>query len=100
MSKLTLVTGARDITMKRHFDAPRKLVFEAYSSCEHIQRWWGPRTWPTEHCRMDFRPERSRACLLDQSGRMLCNHDFQGSCRPGTYPGGCSPTQGRGRSPC
>jgi uncharacterized protein YndB with AHSA1/START domain len=56
MSRLTLVTGEQDITMKRHFGAPRELVFEAYSSSDHIKQWWGPRTWPTHYCRMDFRP--------------------------------------------
>lgn len=45
----------REIVLKRTFDAPPKLVFECYSSCEHIKNWWGPRTWPTTFCEMDFR---------------------------------------------
>ena len=56
MHTLQMETGPRDITMRRRFDAPRELVFEAYSSCEHIEQWWGPRSWPVAHCRMDFRP--------------------------------------------
>ena len=45
-----------EIELSREFNAPRRLVFEAHSRPEHVQRWWGPRgsTMPT--CEMDFRP--------------------------------------------
>jgi uncharacterized protein YndB with AHSA1/START domain len=43
-----------EIVMTRVFDAPRELVFEAHSKCEHIKRWWG-RGNPLD-CDMDFRP--------------------------------------------
>ena len=45
-----------EIVMKRVFDAPRALVFEAHSKPEHIKRWWGPRGYTTPICEMDFRP--------------------------------------------
>ena len=45
-----------EIVMKRVFDAPRSLVFEAHSRPEHIRRWWGPRGYTTPICEMDFRP--------------------------------------------
>jgi uncharacterized protein YndB with AHSA1/START domain len=31
----------REIRMTRTFDAPRHLVFEAFTKAEHIARWWG-----------------------------------------------------------
>ena len=46
----------REIVMTRVFDAPRELVFEAHSSCEHMERWWGPRKYTVIDCKMDFRP--------------------------------------------
>jgi uncharacterized protein YndB with AHSA1/START domain len=46
----------REIVMTREFDAPRDLVFEAHSSCEHMSRWWGPRRYEVSSCEMDFRP--------------------------------------------
>lgn len=46
----------REIVMSRTFDAPRELVFEAHSSCEHIARWWGPRKYEVVACEIDFRP--------------------------------------------
>ena len=29
--------------IKRVFNAPRRLVFEAYTHPEHVRRWYGPR---------------------------------------------------------
>ena len=46
----------REIQMTRVFDAPRELVFEAMSSCEHMSNWWGPRRYEFASCEMDFRP--------------------------------------------
>jgi uncharacterized protein YndB with AHSA1/START domain len=43
-----------EIKMVRVFDAPRALVFEAHSKCEHVKHWWG-RGNPLD-CEMDFRP--------------------------------------------
>lgn len=48
-------TGERELVLTRTFAAPRELVFAAYSSCEHLGNWWGPRSWPMVECTMDFR---------------------------------------------
>jgi uncharacterized protein YndB with AHSA1/START domain len=56
-NELTIATPSeREIVMTREFDAPRELVFEAHSSCEHMSRWWGPRKYEFASCEIDFRP--------------------------------------------
>lgn len=45
-----------EIVMSRTFDAPRDLVFEAHTSCEHLSRWWGPKKYEVVSCEVDFRP--------------------------------------------
>ncbi len=56
-NKLTVTTPTeKGIRMTRVFDAPRELVFEAMSSCEHMSNWWGPRKYVVASCEMDFRP--------------------------------------------
>jgi uncharacterized protein YndB with AHSA1/START domain len=56
-NRLTVTTPSdREIVMTRVLDAPRDLVFEAHSSCEHMSRWWGPRRYEISSCEMDFRP--------------------------------------------
>ena len=47
--------GDTTIVMTREFDAPRDLVFEAHTSCEHLSRWWGPRRYEVAECDIDFR---------------------------------------------
>jgi uncharacterized protein YndB with AHSA1/START domain len=55
-NKLTVTTPSnREIVMARVFDAPRDLVFEAHSSCEHLSHWWGPRKYEVASCDVDFR---------------------------------------------
>jgi uncharacterized protein YndB with AHSA1/START domain len=54
--QLVTTTPGMDIVMTRMFDAPRDLVFEAHSSCEHMSKWWGPRTYEVVSCEIDFRP--------------------------------------------
>ncbi|HEX2050366.1 MAG TPA: SRPBCC family protein [Actinomycetota bacterium] len=46
----------REIAMERVFDAPRELVFEAHTSCEHMANWWGPHGYTFGACELDFRP--------------------------------------------
>lgn len=55
--ELTVATPSDlEIVMTREFDAPRDLVFEAHTSCEHMTRWWGPRKYEFASCEIDFRP--------------------------------------------
>ena len=42
-----------EIKMVRVFEAPRALVYEAHTKCEHVKHWWG-RGNPLD-CEMDFR---------------------------------------------
>jgi uncharacterized protein YndB with AHSA1/START domain len=56
MSNQTVETKEKEIIFTRTFNAPRELVFETYSTCEHLMNWWGPRTWPLNYCKIDFRP--------------------------------------------
>ncbi len=46
---------ARTLTIKRTFDAPRKLVWEAWTQPEHIALWWGPNGMKTHINQHDFR---------------------------------------------
>lgn len=48
--------GERLIVMRRSFDAPRTLVFEAWTKPEHVTRWWDPTGAPLAACEIDLRP--------------------------------------------
>jgi len=46
----------RVLVITRVFDAPRDLVFKAWTKPEHLMRWWGPRGFTMTLCDMDPRP--------------------------------------------
>lgn len=45
----------REVVLTRAFDAPRNLVFDAFSRPELLKRWFGPRGWSLTVCEVDFR---------------------------------------------
>ncbi len=47
--------SAREVVISRAFDAPRELVFEAWTRAEHLAKWWGPRGFSTTTHALDFR---------------------------------------------
>ena len=49
-------TADREITITRVFNAPRELVFKAWTDPKHVDRWWGPRGFQTQTSEMDMRP--------------------------------------------
>jgi uncharacterized protein YndB with AHSA1/START domain len=66
----------REIVMTRVFDAPRELVFEAYTDPEAIPQWWGPRAYTTTVEKMDVRP--GGAWRFVQRGADGAEHAFNG----------------------
>jgi uncharacterized protein YndB with AHSA1/START domain len=45
-----------ELHLSRTFDAPRRLVFAAWSSAEHVSKWFTPLPLTTSDCEIDFRP--------------------------------------------
>ncbi len=69
----------RELLLTRVFDAPRDLVFEAHTSCEHMSHWWGPRKYELSFCDLDFRP--GGAWRMVQRGPDGTEHGFRGEFR-------------------
>lgn len=49
-------TADREIITTRLLDAPRDLVFAAWTDPEHVARWWGPRGFTITSHEMDVQP--------------------------------------------
>jgi uncharacterized protein YndB with AHSA1/START domain len=45
----------REITITRVFDAPRALVFEAWTDAAQLAQWWGPKGFTNPVCEIDVR---------------------------------------------
>jgi len=60
--KINSVTAApaneleREVTITRLFDAPRALVFQAWTDPRHLAQWWGPKGFSNPVCEADARP--------------------------------------------
>jgi uncharacterized protein YndB with AHSA1/START domain len=50
------IPSDREIVFTRAFDAPRDLVFEAWTNPEHVRHWWGLRDSTMILCEADVRP--------------------------------------------
>ncbi len=55
-TRITAEPGKQEVVMKRIYDAPRALVFRAYTDPALIPQWWGPRRYATIVDKLDARP--------------------------------------------
>jgi uncharacterized protein YndB with AHSA1/START domain len=62
--------AARELVITRIFDAPRKLVFEAFTEPKHLMNWWGPHGCTVISCEADPRPGGTW-CISMRSPRVL-----------------------------
>ena len=46
----------REFVITREFDAPRELVFKAWTDPKHLAQWWGPKGFTNPVCEWDARP--------------------------------------------
>lgn len=54
-NSIDLETDPRSIIGSRVFDAPRDLVFSAFTDPKHLAHWWGPNGFTTTTHSFDFR---------------------------------------------
>jgi uncharacterized protein YndB with AHSA1/START domain len=54
MTKSTLNETER-MVVTRVFDAPRELVWKAWTDPKYVMQWWGPKGFTAPVCKMDFR---------------------------------------------
>ncbi len=52
----TIYSEGGDLVFERTFDAPRDLVWKAFTDPEIVPRWWGPHGTTTTVAEMDVRP--------------------------------------------
>jgi uncharacterized protein YndB with AHSA1/START domain len=55
-NSIDLEQDARSIVGTRVFDAPRALVFSAFTDPKHLAQWWGPDGFTTTTSAFEFKP--------------------------------------------
>ena len=65
-----LLSDRRELVITRTFDAPRGLVFAAWTDPNHAREWWGPVNYPARYVEIDARPGGAwRMCLRSTEGK-------------------------------
>ena len=49
-------TADREVVISRLLNAPRELVFKAWTDQQHISQWWGPTGFTTTTSEMNVAP--------------------------------------------
>lgn len=55
MVELNQKTMDQELVITRFFDAPRELVWKAWTKPEHLMQWWGPKDFTAPVIKIDFR---------------------------------------------
>ena len=56
------VSEVERMVITRIFDAPREVVWKAWTDPQYVMQWWGPKGFTSPVCKMDFR----------EGGKFLC----------------------------
>ena len=60
----TITTDEQGVMIERVFDAPRELIWQAWTEAEHFARWYGPVGFTVPECELDFRVGGSYALTM------------------------------------
>src|SRR6185437_1608009 len=63
MTKSTVNEKDR-MVITRVFDAPRELVWKAWTDPKYVMQWWGPKGFTAPVCQMDFRVGGKFLCCM------------------------------------
>jgi uncharacterized protein YndB with AHSA1/START domain len=68
--KNQMTTIDNELIITRVFNAPRKLLWKAWTEPKHFKRWWGPKDFTSPVCKIDFRVGgKYLACMRSPEGR-------------------------------
>jgi uncharacterized protein YndB with AHSA1/START domain len=65
----------RELVITRIIDAPRRVVFKAWTDPKQVSEWWGPHGMTTPVCEMDLKPGGAfRTVVRDPEGTEYPNN--------------------------
>lgn len=53
-NETSVALNPKEVVLTRSFDAPKALMYKAFTEAEHVSKWWGPHGFTTE-CSIDLR---------------------------------------------
>ena len=58
------ISEVERMVVTKVFDAPRELVWKAWTDPKYIMQWWGPKGFTAPVCEMDFRVGGKLLCCM------------------------------------
>jgi uncharacterized protein YndB with AHSA1/START domain len=58
------VNETERMVVTRVFDAPRELVWKAWTDPKYVMQWWGPKGFTSPVCKIDFRVGGKFLCCM------------------------------------
>lgn len=68
LDKMQVQINDRELVFTRMFDAPRQLVWDAWTKKEHLLQWWGPHGFTNKDCSVDLKTGGSLNITMMNSG--------------------------------
>jgi uncharacterized protein YndB with AHSA1/START domain len=59
-----MVNETDRMVVTRIFDAPRELVWKAWTDSKYVMQWWGPKGFTAPFCQIDFRVGGKFLCCM------------------------------------
>ena len=70
MTKANQNKNIKELTITRIFDAPRELVWKAWTEPDSFKKWWGPIGFTAPACQIDFRVGGNYlSCMMSPEGK-------------------------------
>src|SRR6204780_772836 len=79
------VSEIERMVVTRIFDAPRELVWKAWTDPKYIMQWWGPKGFTAPVCEMDFRVGGKLLCCMNAPDGQLCGWNQVGYNKNGLH---------------
>lgn len=76
MADSSPAAAGQKVVVERLFDAPRELLFGAWTDQEQVKQWWGPHHFTNPRCEVDARP--GGAIRIDMQGPDGVTHPMTG----------------------
>src|SRR5690349_22702742 len=52
---MTTISAKKELVIERVFNAPRSVVWKAFTEADHLKHWWGPVGFKLEVIKLDIR---------------------------------------------
>ncbi|MBK6910859.1 MAG: SRPBCC domain-containing protein [bacterium] len=78
LEKMQVEVKDRELVFTRMFDAPRQMVWDAFTKVEHLVNWWGPHNFTNKDCTVDLRVGgRMEITMVGMGGEYPCLFIFE-----------------------